>query len=108
MSSHVVQMPLPVGGRRAIELYALGNAKVEGVEYKALGHRITYAQAKEVLTLEGDGRIPAELFQPKASRRPGNAAPRAKNPLLPQDQGRRGRRSANAGSPAPRREMGRR
>ncbi len=57
---------LPFGGdRRAIELYALGNAKVEGVEYTALANRITYAQAKGVLTLEGSGLAPAELLQQK-------------------------------------------
>jgi hypothetical protein len=69
----VVQMLLPVGGRRAIELYALGNAQVEGAEYKALGSSITYAQAKGVLTIEGDGRVPAELFR---QLRPGDSARR--------------------------------
>jgi hypothetical protein len=59
----VVQMLLPVGGRRAMELCMLGNAVAEGTTYKALGHRITYAQAKDLLTLEGDGRSPAELFR---------------------------------------------
>jgi len=57
---------LPFGGdHRTIELYALGNAKVEGAEYTALANRITYDQAKQILTLEGGGRVPAELFQQK-------------------------------------------
>ncbi len=66
----VKQMLLPFGGRRAIELYALGNAKVEGVEYTALASQITYSQAKQVLTLEGDGRAPAELLMQKRAGAP--------------------------------------
>ena len=72
----VFQPVLPFGGdHRMIELYMLGNAIVEGAEYKALGSKVLYAQAKEVLTLEGDGRALAELFQQKS---PGAAAKRVK------------------------------
>jgi hypothetical protein len=72
----VFQPLLPFGGdHRMIELYMLGNAIVEGAEYKALGSKVLYAQAKEVLTLEGDGRALAELFQQKS---PGAAAKRVK------------------------------
>jgi hypothetical protein len=67
----VFQPLLPFGGdRRAIELYMLGNAIVEGAEYKALGSKILYAQAKEVLTVEGSGLALAELFQQKRAGAP--------------------------------------
>jgi hypothetical protein len=59
----VVQMPLPTGVGRAAELYAVGNARVEGVTFRALASRITYAQAKDLLTLQGDGRNLAQLFR---------------------------------------------
>ena len=59
----VVQMLLPVGDRRSIELEALGNAVVEGATFTARGNRITYAEAKDLLILEGDGRNNAELFR---------------------------------------------
>ncbi|MFZ1935669.1 MAG: hypothetical protein WBL72_07650 [Thermoguttaceae bacterium] len=67
----VFQPLLPFGGdHRAIELYMLGNAVVEGAEYKALGSKILYAQAKEVLTVEGSGLALAELFQQKRAGAP--------------------------------------
>ena len=59
----VVQMLLPVGGRRAVEVEALGNALVENTTFTARGNRITYAEAKNLLILEGDGRGDAELFR---------------------------------------------
>jgi hypothetical protein len=75
----VFQPLLPVGGRRAIEIYALGNAQVEGllkdVQYKALGSRIMYAQAKETLIIEGDGRAPAELFRQTQPGAPASRLP---------------------------------
>ena len=99
----VKQMLLPVGDHRAIELYAIGNARVEGAEFTALASSITYAQAKEILTLEGRGR-----GRPNCSCRnrwrPGETSQRAEIPLFPWNQGHRGRRSANAGSPVARRQ----
>jgi hypothetical protein len=59
----VVQMPLPTGDGRSVELYALGNAVVEGTTFRAVGRRITYTQAKDLFTLEGDGRTPATLYR---------------------------------------------
>ncbi len=46
---------------RFMELEALGNPAVEGLLYMARGHRITYNQAKDVLTLEGNSRRGAQL-----------------------------------------------
>ena len=67
----VYQMLLPLGGDQGIELYALGNAKVEGTTFTAVGNRITYAQAKDLFVIEGDGRSPAVLYQQK---QPGDTA----------------------------------
>jgi hypothetical protein len=59
----VTEMFLPLGGQKSIELEALGNAQAEGTTFKALGNRITYAKAKDLLILEGDGRSDANLFR---------------------------------------------
>ena len=55
------QMPLPTGN--GVE--ASGNAVVEGGDgvFTARGQRISYAEAKNLLTLDGDGRTNAELFR---------------------------------------------
>lgn len=45
-----------------IELAALGNATIEGKSFTARGARISYARAKNMLVLEGDGRSDAELW----------------------------------------------
>jgi hypothetical protein len=52
-----------VDGRAPVELQALGNALVEGQTFTARAHRIAYAQAKDMLLIEGDGRSDAELFR---------------------------------------------
>jgi len=56
-------MLLPVGGRWAAELVALGNAVAENVTFRALGNRITFDEAKDLLILEGDGLSDAELWR---------------------------------------------
>ncbi|HKD36762.1 MAG TPA: hypothetical protein VKB78_08170, partial [Pirellulales bacterium] len=58
--------------RRPIELEAIGNASVEGEQYRALAARMTYTESKDLLTLEGDGRRDASLYR---QERPGD--PRA-------------------------------
>ena len=55
-----------------IELEAIGNASVEGEQYRATAARMTYTEAKDLLTLEGDGRRDAWLYR---QERPGD--PRA-------------------------------
>jgi hypothetical protein len=55
--------------RRPIELEAIGNAVVQGDVFTANAHRLTYTEAKDLLTLEGDGRRDAELFR---QERPGD------------------------------------
>lgn len=59
----VVQMPLPTGNGQSVELEAFGNAVVEGTTFRAVGHRITYAEVKDLFTIEGDGRSAAVLYR---------------------------------------------
>jgi hypothetical protein len=59
----VVEMLTPFSKLRSIELVAEGNTVVEGTTYTARAHRISYAEAKDLLILEGDGRNDAELFR---------------------------------------------
>ena len=49
-----------------VELQALGNAMVEGKTFTARAHRIAYAQSKDLLVMEGDGRTDAELYRQTA------------------------------------------
>lgn len=73
----VAQAGQQASGEAAIELQALGNALVEGHAFTARAHRISYAQAKELLVMEGDGRSDAELFrQDNAGGQSGRAAAR--------------------------------
>ncbi|MBN2581130.1 MAG: hypothetical protein JXB10_19265 [Pirellulales bacterium] len=51
----------PQGGPDAIELIAEGNTVVQDKYFTARALRITYAKAKELLILEGDGRTDAWL-----------------------------------------------
>lgn len=59
----VVEMPLPAGSQRSLELDAQGNVRVDGSTFTATGNRITYDEAKDWLILKGDGRNDARLFQ---------------------------------------------
>ena len=58
----VVRMPQPGGGSPAVELLASGNTLVEGAAFTARANRMTYAQAKDQLILEGDGWTDAQLY----------------------------------------------
>ena len=53
-------------GLGPVELQALGNAMVEGKTFTARAHRIAYAQSKDLLVMEGDGRTDAELYRQAA------------------------------------------
>ena len=69
----VAQTLTPNTRTSSIWLEAADNAKVEGTDFTALGKRITYDQAKQMIILEGDGRNNAELYrqvQPGAARMP--------------------------------------
>ena len=54
-------------GRRAMELFAIGNTLVEGAAFTARAHRITYATDKDLLVMTG-GRGDAELWYRPANR----------------------------------------
>lgn len=49
--------------RKAVELLAVGNAVVEGRTFNAHAERLKYAEAKDLVVLEGDGRRDAELWR---------------------------------------------
>jgi lipopolysaccharide export system protein LptA len=62
----VIEMATPDGKRRTMELAAEGNTVVDNSTFTARAARMTYAEAKDLLILEGDGRSDAELFhQPR-------------------------------------------
>jgi hypothetical protein len=56
-----------------IELAALGNATIEGDAFSARAWRVAYAKSKELVILEGDGRVDAEIWR-KGSSSPDFAA----------------------------------
>lgn len=58
----VRQMSIAPNQPPAMELDALGNVSVEGQAFTAKAHRLSYAQAKDQLVLEGRGQSDAELF----------------------------------------------
>lgn len=55
--------PTNPNSRKPIDLLLLGDTYVEGAQFAARGAQIKYAEDKDMLTLEGDSRRPAELFQ---------------------------------------------
>jgi hypothetical protein len=59
----VAETITPLDSKKSIELEALGNAQAENATFKAVANRITYAEAKDLLILEGDGRSDANLFR---------------------------------------------
>jgi hypothetical protein len=59
--------------RASMELQAISNVKIEGARFTGLGYRLTYAQDKDQLVLEGDGRNDAELYSEQ-----GIGAPRSR------------------------------
>jgi hypothetical protein len=58
----VVQQP-PPAPHHPMELEAVGNTLVEAKNFTARSNRMTYAEAKDLLVLEGDGRRDAELYR---------------------------------------------
>ena len=62
----VVEMAVPGGGGSALELEATGNTMAENRTFTARApEKMTYAAAKGLLILEGNGRADAELFRQK-------------------------------------------
>ncbi len=44
-----------------VELRAVGDVRVQGESFSAMGHRMSFSQAKDLLTLAGDGRAKARI-----------------------------------------------
>jgi len=59
----VAQVYTPLTGEESLELEAVGNTVVEGDLFTARVARMTYAQAKDLLMLEGSGRTDAVLYR---------------------------------------------
>src|SRR5690606_34388639 len=60
----VRQMPAVVRGQRGtVELETIGNTLVEGQTFTARAHKLSFAEAKELLILEGNGSTDAQLFR---------------------------------------------
>ena len=61
--------PRPVAGQpgqpphQPMELETVGNTLVEARQFTARANRMTYTEAKDLLILEGDGRVDAQLFR---------------------------------------------
>jgi hypothetical protein len=73
----VAEVPSIAIDEHTYELEATGNTLVENTAYTARAARLTYAQAKDLLVLEGDGRTDARLFrQQRLGAKPEEAAAR--------------------------------
>ena len=71
----VRQMPSAVRGARAtVEMETIGNTLVEGQTFTARAHKLTFAEAKDLLVLEGNGSSDAQLFR---QSRPGGPTSQA-------------------------------
>lgn len=66
----ILEMPGAVRGQKNIDLDAEGNMRVDGEQFVAQGHRLSYNTGKEMLTLEGSGQRDAELWRDRASGGP--------------------------------------
>lgn len=58
----VAELAVTPAGERAMELLAVGNTVIESATYTARANRLSYAEKKGLVILEGDGRSDAELF----------------------------------------------
>ena len=57
----VAEFSPPGAKKSSTEMVASGNTRVEGRDFTALAHRLTYTADKTQLVLEGDGRNDAEI-----------------------------------------------
>lgn len=61
----ITAVPDAVTKEDSYNLVAAGNTLVEGNTFTARAPRVTFAQAKDLLVIEGDGRTAAELYHQK-------------------------------------------
>jgi len=66
----VYQMITPGMTEPHLELEARGNVTVEGQSHTARARRLAFDESKTLLTLEGDGDVPAELYRQEFSGGP--------------------------------------
>lgn len=66
----VYQMMVPGTNKPHLELEARGNVTVEGQSHTARARRLAFDESKTLITLEGDGDIPAELYRQEFSGGP--------------------------------------
>jgi hypothetical protein len=52
----------PESGKPMAELEAVGNTLIEGQTFTARAHRMTFTEAKDLLVLEGNGSVDAQIF----------------------------------------------
>jgi hypothetical protein len=57
----VAQFAETTDDKGAYELTTLGNTRVEGRDYEAFAHRLSFTTAKNQLVLEGDGRVDSKI-----------------------------------------------
>ncbi len=73
----IAEMGPRVGERGAVEMIAEENVVIEGREFQARGHRLSYDERKDLVTLHGDERRDAEIRrQAQPGGRPDEAAAR--------------------------------
>ncbi len=70
----ITEMPQIERDKKNYEMEADGNTLVEGTGFTARAARLTYAQAKDLLVLEGNGRTSARLYRQKRPGQPSSQA----------------------------------
>jgi hypothetical protein len=65
-SMKIAEMPAPPPNRGSLEIDARENVMIEAQSFTARAARVSYAQAKDLIVLEGDSRTDAQLFRQQA------------------------------------------
>ncbi|MEQ1902755.1 MAG: hypothetical protein ABL888_01050 [Pirellulaceae bacterium] len=68
------------------EIAAVGNVRVEGEQFEATAHRLTFDEASDFLTIEGDERTAATLLQKRSRNAAANQLSAGKIRYRPSDE----------------------
>ena len=68
------------------EIKAVGNVRVEGEQFEATAYRLTFEEASDMLTIEGDERTPATLLQKRSRNAAANQLSAGKIRYRPSDE----------------------
>jgi hypothetical protein len=68
------------------EIKAVGNVRVEGEQFEATAHRLTFDEASDILTIEGDERTVATLLQKRSRNAAANQLSAGKIRYRPSDE----------------------